>query len=52
MTKYESLVAQFMYNKQADSGRGTLLNISNQVIEQEVRLHKSLKKTAEVSKAP
>ena len=36
---------QLTANKEADSGRGTLLNISSQAIEQEVRLPCYLRKT-------
>lgn len=36
MATYQSLITQSMYDKQLDSGKGTLLHLCNDVIEQEV----------------
>lgn len=36
MAAYQSLITQSMYDKQLDSGKGTLLHLCNDVIEQEV----------------
>ncbi|OAY79529.1 hypothetical protein ACMD2_15103 [Ananas comosus] len=37
MATYQSLITQSMYDKQLDSGKGTLLHLCNDVIEQEVK---------------
>ena len=36
MTAYQNLITQSMYDKQLDSGRGTLLHLCDDVIQQEV----------------
>lgn len=36
---YQNLITQSLYDKQLDSGRGTLLHICDDVIQQEVRRH-------------
>ncbi|PIA40618.1 hypothetical protein AQUCO_02500374v1 [Aquilegia coerulea] len=37
MTLYQNLITQSMYDKQLDSGRGTLLHLCDDVIQQEVK---------------
>ncbi|KAK9103979.1 hypothetical protein Scep_020823 [Stephania cephalantha] len=37
MTTYQNLITQSMYDKQLDSGRGTLLHLCDDVIQQEVK---------------
>lgn len=37
MAAYQNLITQSMYDKQLDSGRGTLLHLCDDVIQQEVR---------------
>ncbi|KAK1437621.1 hypothetical protein QVD17_03415 [Tagetes erecta] len=37
MDTYQNLITQFMYNKQLDSGKGTLLHLCDDVIQQEVK---------------
>lgn len=37
MGVYQSLITQSMYDKQLDSGRGTLLHLCDDVIQQEVK---------------
>ncbi|XP_071695499.1 uncharacterized protein [Rutidosis leptorrhynchoides] len=37
METYQNLITQFMYNKQLDSGKGTLLHLCDDVIQQEVK---------------
>ncbi|XP_020248299.1 uncharacterized protein LOC109825809 isoform X2 [Asparagus officinalis] len=37
MEAYQNLITQSMYNKQLDSGRGTLLHLCDDVIQQEVK---------------
>ncbi|KDP41866.1 hypothetical protein JCGZ_26884 [Jatropha curcas] len=37
LAKYHNLITQFMYDKQLDSGRGTLLHLCDSVIQQEVK---------------
>ncbi|XP_057862405.1 uncharacterized protein LOC131070775 [Cryptomeria japonica] len=37
MDTYQNLITQSMYNKQLDSGRGTLLHLCDDVIQQEVK---------------
>lgn len=39
METYRNLITQSMYDKQLDSGRGTLLHLCDDVIQQEVGLH-------------
>jgi hypothetical protein len=39
MTTYQNLITQSMYDKQLDSGKGTLLHLCDDVIQQEVGLH-------------
>lgn len=36
MATYQNLITQSMYDKQLDSGRGTLLHLCDDVIQQEV----------------
>ena len=36
MAAYQNLITQSMYDKQLDSGRGTLLHLCDDVIQQEV----------------
>ena len=38
MDTYKNLITQFMYDKQLDSGKGTLLHLCDDVIQQEVSL--------------
>lgn len=38
MEMYQNLITQFMYDKQLDSGKGTLLHLCDDVIQQEVSL--------------
>ena len=38
MAMYQNLVTQSMYDKQLDSGKGTLLHLCDDVIQQEVSL--------------
>ncbi|XP_024962723.1 uncharacterized protein LOC112502934 [Cynara cardunculus var. scolymus] len=37
MDTYQNLITQFMYDKQLDSGKGTLLHLCDDVIQQEVK---------------
>ncbi|XP_057997419.1 uncharacterized protein LOC110648312 isoform X2 [Hevea brasiliensis] len=37
LATYQKLITQFMYDKQLDSGRGTLLHLCDNVIQQEVK---------------
>nr|GEW84702.1 uncharacterized protein [Tanacetum cinerariifolium] len=37
METYQNLITQFMYDKQLDSGKGTLLHLCDDVIQQEVK---------------
>ncbi|CAH1412792.1 unnamed protein product [Lactuca virosa] len=37
MEMYQNLITQFMYDKQLDSGKGTLLHLCDDVIQQEVK---------------
>lgn len=39
METYQNLITQFMYVKQLDSGKGTLLHLCDDVIQQEVSVH-------------
>lgn len=39
MATYQNLITQSMYDKQLDSGKGTLLHLYDDVIQQEVGLH-------------
>jgi len=36
MAQYQNLITQSMYDKQLDSGKGTLLHLCDDVIQQEV----------------
>lgn len=36
MTAYQSLITKSMYDKQLDSGKGTLLHLCDDVVQQEV----------------
>lgn len=36
---YQNLITKALYDKQLDSGRGTLLHLCDDVIQQEVRCH-------------
>lgn len=38
LVAYQSLITQSVYNKQLDSGRGTLLHLCDEVIQQEVSI--------------
>jgi hypothetical protein len=38
MATYQNLITQSMYDKQLDSGKGTLLHLCDDVIQQEVGL--------------
>jgi hypothetical protein len=38
MATYQNLITQSMYDKQLDSGKGTLLHLCDDVIQQEVDL--------------
>lgn len=40
MAAYQNLITQSMYDKQLDSGRGTLLHLCDDVIQQEVSVFK------------
>jgi hypothetical protein len=41
MATYQNLITQSMYDKQLDSGKGTLLHLCDDVIQQEVGLDSS-----------
>lgn len=38
MATYQNLITQSMYDKQLDSGKGTLLHLCDDVIQQEVKV--------------
>lgn len=42
MATYQNLITQSMYDKQLDSGRGTLLHLCDDVIQQEVSSYMNL----------
>jgi hypothetical protein len=42
MATYQNLITQSMYDKQLDSGKGTLLHLCDDVIQQEVGPHSTL----------
>jgi hypothetical protein len=42
MVTYQNLITKSMYDKQLDSGKGTLLHLCDDVIQQEVLNHRDL----------
>lgn len=50
MATYQNLITQSMYDKQLDSGKGTLLHLCDDVIQQEVGLHSTLSLLLRINK--